>query len=191
MKYYQEPVLEPVLRWFRLQRVSSHIPKMSILLDIGCGKSATFLRSISGHISQGFGVDFKVENTRFNNIQTTQLKFEGKLPFNDNSFDVVTMLAVLEHIDQEEQMLKEVYRVLVPGGKLIITVPSVSSQPILEFMAYKLKIVSEDEIKDHKRYYERKRLRKILIEISGFEQFNHKYFQIWMNNFCTVIKGGY
>ena len=111
---YQEPVLEPVLRWFRLQRVSSHIPKMSILLDIGCGKSATFLRSISGHISQGFGVDFKVEHAKFNNIQTTQ-----------------------------------------------------------------------------KRYYERKRLRKIFIEISGFEQFNHKYFQIWMNKFSTVIKGGY
>jgi len=188
---YKEPILEPILRWFRLKKVSSHIPKMSIVLDIGCGRSAAFLKSISRHINQGFGVDFKVEDAAFGNIQTKQLKFEGNLPFDDNSFDVVTMLAVLEHIDDDEKILKEVYRVLVPGGKLIITVPSVWSQPILEFMAYKLNIVSKAEIEDHKRYYNRKKLKRVLVEITGFKQFNHRYFQMWMNNFCTVLKEVY
>jgi ubiquinone/menaquinone biosynthesis C-methylase UbiE len=98
------------------------------------------------------------------------------------------MLAVLEHIENEQQILKEIYRVLVPGGKLIITVPSVWSQPILEFLAYKLRIVSEAEIRDHKRYYNREKLKKVLMDDNRFQEFNHQYFQVWMNNFCTVVK---
>lgn len=184
----KEPFLEPLLRWMRLRRVMPHIPNNSILLDVGCGTTSTFLRAISPHIKQGLGVDFKVENARFNNLQTTQLVLDSQLPFESSSFDVVTMLAVLEHIENEHQILNEIYRVLVPGGKLIITVPSVWSQPVLEFLAYKLKIVSEAEIRDHKRYYNRRKLKTVLVEITGFQEFHHQYFQFGMNNFCTVVK---
>lgn len=184
-----EPYLEPILRRLRLRRVITHIPEGSIVLDIGCGKSAAFLKAMSPRIGQGFGVDFKVENTQFGNIKTIQLKLDNHLPFKDSSFDAVTLLAVLEHIENEQQILKEAYRVLVPGGKLVITVPSIWSQPILEFLAYKLKIVSEAEIRDHKRYYNRDRLRKVLVDKTGFQGFHHRYFQFWMNNFCTVVKG--
>lgn len=185
---HTEPFLEPILRKMRLKRVVSCIPKNTVLLDVGCGTSATFLKAISPNIKQGFGVDFKVDDTQFNNIKTTQLRLDNKLPFEDSTFDVVTMLAVLEHIEKEQEILREIYRVLVPGGKLIITVPSVWSQPVLEFMAYKLRLVSEAEIRDHKRYYNREKLKKVLIEANGFDDFNHQYFQMRMNNFCTVVK---
>lgn len=183
-----EPYLEPILREMRLKRVLSHIPKNSIILDVGCGTSAAFLKAISPEIKQGFGVDFKVDDTQIDNIKTTQIRLDNKLPFEDATFDVVTMLAVLEHIEKEQDILREIYRVLVPGGKLIITVPSVWSQPVLEFMAYKLRIVSEAEIRDHKRYYNREKLKKVLVEDNKFQEFNHQYFQLWMNNFCTVVK---
>lgn len=183
-----EPFLEPVLRWMRLQRVMPHIPKGSSVLDVGCGRTAAFLKAISPHIKQGVGVDFKVKDAQFDNIQLTQLRLENYLPFEDSIFDVVTMLAVLEHIENEQQILREVRRVLLPGGKLIITVPSILSQPILEFISYQLKIVSEAEIRDHKRYYNRELLKRILIDITEFQDFHHQYFQLGMNNFCTVIK---
>jgi len=183
-----EPFLEPILREMRLRRVISHIPKNSVVLDVGCGSYAAFLKAISPHVKHGVGVDFKVENTQFANLQTKQLRLENHLPFEDSTFNIVTMLAVLEHIENEQQILKEIYRVLVPGGKLIITVPSVWSQPILEFLAYKLRIVSEAEIRDHKRYYNREKLKKVLMDDNRFQEFNHQYFQVWMNNFCTVVK---
>lgn len=184
----QEPYLEPLLRWMRLRRVMHHIPNDSILLDVGCGRAAAFLKAISPYIRQGIGVDFKVENTRFNNIETTQLRLENYLPFEDSSFNVVTMLAVLEHIDDDQQILKEIHRVLVPGGKLIVTVPSIWAKPVLEFLAYNLKIVSEDEVRDHKRYYTCQKLEQTFTQVPGFEEFHHNYFQLGMNNFCTVVK---
>lgn len=78
------------------------------------------------------------------------------------------MLAVLEHIEYEESILQEIYRILKPSGKLVLTVPSIWAKPVLEFLAYRLKIVDEHEIRDHKRYYSRKSLRSILVEKSGF-----------------------
>lgn len=45
------------------------------------------------------------------------------IPTDDNSFDVVLMTEVLEHLKTPELVIKECYRVLKPSGKMIITVP--------------------------------------------------------------------
>jgi ubiquinone/menaquinone biosynthesis C-methylase UbiE len=184
----REAFLEPLLRWLRCRKVIARIPPGSKVLDIGCGRSATFLKAIAPRIHHGVGIDFKVNPIQTKNIETMQLHLDEKLPFADASFDVVTMLAVLEHIEHEKQILREIHRVLGDQGKLILTVPSVWSQPVLEFLSYRLKIVDETEIRDHKRYYNRAKLRKVLVEQCDFKNFYHRYFQLWMNNFCTVTK---
>ncbi|HEY9619547.1 MAG TPA: class I SAM-dependent methyltransferase [Crinalium sp.] len=184
----KDAILEPLLRRLRYKKVISYIPSNTRVLDIGCGRSATFLRTISPKIAEGIGVDFKVAPVSISNVSTIQLKLAHELPFEDESFDVVTMLAVLEHIEHEKSILKEVRRVLKKDGHLILTVPSIWSKPVLEFLAYRLKIVDELEIRDHKRYYSRPSLRKALIEECQFRNFHHQYFQLGMNNFCTVNK---
>lgn len=184
----REAILEPLLRWMRFRQVTSHIPSNARVLDIGCGRSAAFLKAIAPKIQYGVGVDFKVEPLKTHNIEAVQILLGEKLPFEDNSFTVVTMLAVLEHIEYEKEILQEIHRVLQPNGKLVLTVPSVWSQPVLEFLSCRLKIVDEREIRDHKRYYNRDRLQGTLINKCGFRNFHHRYFQCWMNNFCTVSK---
>jgi ubiquinone/menaquinone biosynthesis C-methylase UbiE len=186
----QEVLLEPLLRWFRFRQVMPHIPSGSNLLDVGCGHSATFLRTVAPQLESGIGVDFKVKEMQLENIQTIQLKLAEVLPFEDASFDTVTMLAVLEHIQHEKPILREIHRVLKPGGKLVLTVPSVWAQPVLEFLSYRLRIIDEREIRDHKRYYNRAKLKQVLIHETQFSGFRHRYFQLGMNNFCTVLKPG-
>jgi ubiquinone/menaquinone biosynthesis C-methylase UbiE len=184
----RDAILEPLLRQLRYKKVVDHIPVNTKVLDIGCGRSANFLKAISPKIAEGIGVDFKVEPINIRNIHTIQLKLAYELPFENESFDVVTMLAVLEHIEHEKSILKEIHRVLKKDGKLVLTVPSVWSKPILEFLAYRLKIVDELEIRDHKRYYNRQKLRNVLVEECKFRNFQHQYFQLRMNNFCTATK---
>lgn len=184
----QEAILEPLLRRMRFRQVISHIPPNSTVLDIGCGRTAAFLKTISPRIHKGIGIDFKVDAIETDRIKTIPTMLYQELPFAEDSFDVVTMLAVLEHIEHEKYILKEIHRVLKPQGKLILTVPSVWSQPILEFLSYRLKIVDEAEIRDHKRYYKRQTLWQTLVEEVQFRNFEHHYFQLGMNNFCTVTK---
>jgi ubiquinone/menaquinone biosynthesis C-methylase UbiE len=149
----KEPILEPILRRFRLAKVLKHIPPNVVLLDIGCGTKAAFLRYISPRIQKGFGINFKIDPFEPGNLRVSQLRFSNRLLFPDCTFDMGTMLAVLNHIENESAILKEVHRVLVLGGKLVLTVPSVWAQPVLEFWTYRLKIVSEAETRDHQRYY--------------------------------------
>lgn len=110
------------------------------------------------------------------------------LPFKNESFDIVIMLAVLEHLHYPESMLQEISRVLKPKGAAIITAPSHAAKPVLEFLAFKLHIVSEAEIADHKRYFNKRDLQQILESIPSLHLERHHYFQCGMNNFAIMRK---
>ncbi|RME19543.1 MAG: class I SAM-dependent methyltransferase [Bacteroidetes bacterium] len=47
------------------------------------------------------------------------------LPFQDNEFDFVVSFQVIEHIKDDKTFVKEIYRVLKPGGKFIVTTPNI------------------------------------------------------------------
>src|SRR5262249_4506473 len=51
------------------------------------------------------------------------LSFAAPLPFRDDSFDAILCTSVLEHVDNAEQAVSEIARVMKPGGRLLITVP--------------------------------------------------------------------
>lgn len=184
----QEPFLEPILRKLRLRRVLPYIKEYGEcrLLDIGCGWDAEFLKTIEPYIASGTGIDFKAPDLARGKIFTERHNFKCSLPYADASFDVVTMLAVLEHLAHPEEIVKDVCRVLDPSGCLIMTVPSRAAQPVLEFLAFRLGVISREEIVDHKTYYNRSSLFKLLGD-SGFSMESHKYFQLGMNNFCLAV----
>ena len=185
----KEPILEPILRKMRIRQVLPTIrqyPNCKVL-DVGCGWDYRLLRTIEPYISSGTGVDFKVPELINGKISTHQIMLDSKLPFTEGYFDVVTMLAVLEHLSNPLGIVKEIERVLTRKGRLVLTVPSKLSRPVLEFLSYKLKIVNEDEIRDHKKYYDYTELKNLFAQTSLTIE-RHKYFQLGMNNFCVILK---
>ena len=61
---------------------------------------------------------------------------------------------------------------------------------MLEFLAFRLKIVSEEEIRDHKRYYNKRDLRELVALVPELTLTKHTYFQLGMNNFAIIHKRG-
>lgn len=55
------------------------------------------------------------------------------LPFADNSFDMIVCLEVLEHIKDYDRAIKQMSRILTPGGVLFISVPTLRTERIFEF----------------------------------------------------------
>ena len=183
----KEPILEPLLRRARVAKalpVIRNYPRCQFL-DFGCGWEARLLKDVAPYISRGVGIDQKAPAIESEKLATLRADLESALPFEPHSFDVVAMLAVLEHLSDPLRALVEIRRVLRPQGTLILTVPSHAAKPVLEFLAYRLKLVNPAEIADHKRYYGRRDLRELSSQ-AGFRMCAHRYFQLGFNNFATL-----
>ena len=186
----KEPILELFLRRIRINKILPIIKKNKNIriLDIGCGWNYELLRAAEPHIIEGYGIDFKVSNMNNGKLVIKNTKILDELPFNENYFDFVTMSAVLEHLEKPIIILTEIERILKPKGKLLITVPTRYSKPLLEFFSYKLKIVSIEEIKDHKKYYNFKDVENLIKATDFLRIDKHKYFELFMNNYFIISK---
>jgi ubiquinone/menaquinone biosynthesis C-methylase UbiE len=94
------------------------------LLDIPAGEGALaeqLLRS-------GFDVhccDLYPEIFRLRGVQIRRGDMGGKLPYDDSSFDCITCIEGLEHVENPQQAIREFSRVLKPGGNLIVSIPNI------------------------------------------------------------------
>jgi ubiquinone/menaquinone biosynthesis C-methylase UbiE len=151
-----------------------------ILVDIGCGDPPELLNHIAPKINFGFGLDKFIRNKKIGNIQLIKSDIEKKLPLKDNLADCVTMLAVLEHLKKPEEIVAEINRILKKNGRFFLTVPAPAAKPILEFMAFYLKIIDQEQIADHKKYWNKKALSDLLKK-SGFRIIKLDYFELGLN----------
>lgn len=96
------------------------------ILDAGCGTG--LLAHKLKKFGQVWGVDVSLDAIKFAKtyIKNTKLGSVAKLPFPSNFFDLVTSIDVIYHemVTDDIQALNEMYRVLKPGGLLIIRVPA-------------------------------------------------------------------
>ncbi len=152
-----------ICRW-RSRVARQQIQPGDAVLDFGCGHQAMFLRSVQNRISRGVGLDYDADaGSPAANLELRRFHFTGRFDFPDASFNVVSLLAVLEHIplDQVDVLFREFSRVLAPGGRILITTPTPAAKPILDFLAFKLHVISEPEIADHQHYYSQADLRAL------------------------------
>ena len=182
-----EKPFEILVRKLRERKILKLIPIKSIVCDLGCGFHGKFIHNLSKRIKNGVGVDWKVKQRSFGNLTFTKGNLEKKLNLPSNKFEVVTLLAVLEHLNKPENAVKEAYRILKNGGLLIVTTPSKLSKPLLEFLSFKLGLIGVKHIKEHKHYFSKEEL-VILLKAVGFKEVKVSSFEFGMNNLTLAKK---
>jgi SAM-dependent methyltransferase len=95
------------------------------ILDVGCGVGM-YVRAFSQFSPHVYGVDIDLERVSRANILVPHVSVAPaeRLPFPDDTFDVVLLHEVIEHVDDDAQALAEACRVTRPGGHTIIFAPN-------------------------------------------------------------------
>lgn len=176
-----------IARW-RLGRITPHIAFGDCVLDFGCGHQAYLLSALRQRITSGIGLDYDIEDSDpWPNIRLRRGRFAGRLNLPDAQFDKIVMLAVLEHIPLNlvGPLFGEFRRVLKPEGRILLTTPTPRGKPVLEFLAFKLRIISAPEIADHKHYYTRSDIESLAAR-TGLAMEAYQTFQLGMNCFAAL-----
>jgi len=100
------------------------------LLEMGCGRSAGFLRTLSGSYGTLYGFDPEVPAP----LQEGNLRlapgFAEKIDLKDESVDVLISIDVVEHLADPKKAFQEFMRVLRPGGRILAITPNKSHPPL-------------------------------------------------------------
>jgi SAM-dependent methyltransferase len=139
----------------------------SPILDVGTSTGANMRMLRNMHFSDVTGLDFSEEAIRFcaaKGFTDVRLGDVCAMPWPDASFALVVATDIIEHVDDHEKAVSEIFRVLKPGGHALITVPAFQS-------LWGLK----DEYAHHKRRYRMGPLLD-LIRSAGFTVERSFYF---------------
>ena len=127
------------------------------ILDVGCGTGAN-LKMLAAY-GKAEGVDISsqaVEFCRQRGLDSVKLGAAEQLPYENDSFELVTALDVIEHLDDDNAGLQEMRRVLRPDGRVLLFVP-----------AFMFLWGVQDDVSNHRRRYTLPSLLKA-VEAAGF-----------------------
>jgi len=127
-----------------LELLASHVAgRKGLVLEAGCG-TGRMIGELA-RFGDVYAMDVFTEALQYCAGRGCANLLQGsvtQLPFKDGAFDLVTSLDVIEHVEDDQAALIELYRVLKPGGSLVVTVP-----------AYMLLWSQHDIALHHKRRY--------------------------------------
>lgn len=195
------PIITILHNW-RYRVANNLIPdelREGIILDIGCWRSPDFLKWVKFNEKLGCDPESKYPFWTMNdNISASVYTPVNKLPdgslisvfklnaypflraCSSDTYNVVTMLAVMEHIDPDkiQGIFQEIYRILKPDGRFILTTPAPKSERLLHILRFD---------RGHKKYYSIYEIRGLLLE-AGFHSMQWDTFQFNYNQWLCAIK---
>jgi len=180
----------------RANRLIHPAHRAGTVLDIGCGSYPFFL--LNTDFTHRIGLDRDVarhgDKPNLADLRLIDHDFNAadRLPLEDKSVEVVTMLAVFEHIPVAplEKLLDEIARLLKPGGQFVMTTPAAWTGPVLWAMT-RLGLVSAEEIDEHEDSYSVRKIKRIIARTS-MRDYPSRFglFEFCMNIWGTITKPG-
>lgn len=170
--------------WYRgrrevLERVVRRLdlPPHARILDAGCGSGRNMVEfARHGAVT---GVELSETSVAIARDRGAGEVVAGsvlEMPFADASFDLAASLDVIEHLEDDLAALRELRRVVAPGGALLVTVP-----------AYQWLWSGHDEVNHHFRRYTRRSLQRAG-EQAGWRQVRTTYFNSLLLPAAIVLR---
>ena len=181
----QNAPLEKLLSYLRYKRTIELIKNKKVL-DFGCGISDWNASFIGKYPKIIHGVDSSFSELN-NNSFVKKYKEINDLPFSD--YEVILSMAVFEHIEPKNliQILDQLSNKTNNKAIIFGTTPTPISRPILEILSYKLKLIDESQIRDHKVYYDDFWL-KIILSNTNWIIKSYRTFQFGLNSEFILCK---
>lgn len=166
-------LLDRLGNWLSLRAIRPHLPVAThpYVLDLGSGYHARLLRALDIQQGTSHAVDLRL-NPALRSLPSFVVT-EGIIPqalgsLPTGTVDLLLLISILEHLNNPEETLGECHRVLKPGGKILINVPTWRGRWFLELAAFRLGLCPTEEMDDHKLYYDTPTLWPMLVG-AGFK----------------------
>ena len=114
--------LDRLLRSWRIAKAVPHVRPGDRLLDVGCFDRSLIDRVLD-RVDAAVGIDPVLEPGRAGRVELLRGRFPDETRFEPGRFDCVTVLAVLEHVEDPRSFAEGCARVLAPDGRVVLTVP--------------------------------------------------------------------
>jgi 2-polyprenyl-3-methyl-5-hydroxy-6-metoxy-1,4-benzoquinol methylase len=179
-----------LLQSWRIAKVRRHISSGAKILDIGSADGALFQRLGAAAGAGSMGVDPTLkERLLVGGFPLYPGFFPADVPASAGPFDVITMLAVLEHFpEQEYESLRAGCKAFLrPGGRLLITVPSPQVDVILKWLTW-FRVIDGMSLEEH-HGFEVTRTAGIFRE-PDFRLVSHRPFQLGLNHVFVFERTG-
>jgi len=162
------------------------------ILDLGCGE-AVILKEFADSIDHYCGIEWSlkhIENVlkRFPEARMEQRNLD-KDQFNlDKQFDVVLMVALIEHIWNQRFIFEQVIDHLKPGGKIVITTPTPFGNDIVHRIGARMGLFAQSAVDDHMVIYNKLRFLSLAREFDLKIEV-YRTFQFFCNQLVVLEKG--
>lgn len=168
-------------RWlqsWRERKVRTWLRPGARILDIGCHQGE-FLERLGGSIRESVGLDPLARPRATATFALRAVPFAEPLEFPEGRFDAITLLATLEHIRDKAPLAREARRLLTPGGRLIMTVPSPRVDDIVHTLV-RLGLADGMSLEEHHGFQPKDT--RAIFEAGGLELEHHSTFQLGLNH---------
>ena len=159
------------------------------IIDFGCGSNFQNIEKRYKDAERVILIDKLGKN--FSKKNMTFINYENKLTnidheLKEEKFDIIIFAAVIEHLDKPEIIIKHMKKFLNKDGYFLLTAPSVHSKWLIEFLAFKLRVINANLVREHKRYYNKQQY-ETLSAMSGCELEKFYFFELGMNT-AAILK---
>lgn len=155
------------------------------ILDIGCGSKP--YENLFVNAKKYIGLDIEVSGHDHASSKVDIFYNGDVLPFDDESFDNIVCFEVLEHVFNFDQLVKEMHRVLRPGGKLLITVPFAFPEHETPYDFFRYTSFGLKKLFETNNFVLNSSIKSTSFFLSIAQLFNIYIFQIFESSFLKII----